>query len=71
MYYICSGQCEVVQMVSSMRTDEKKEPVSGDQNTGTVESALYSQDDWSCVDVANPNSSMVDNMYQVILCWTY
>mmetsp|Transcript_18277 Transcript_18277/g.51183 ORF Transcript_18277/g.51183 Transcript_18277/m.51183 type:complete len:586 (+) Transcript_18277:146-1903(+) len=68
VFYICSGQCEVVQMVSSMRTQlNPKEPMSNDLSSGindTTESAMFSHDDWSCFDVANPNSSMVDNMYQ-------
>lgn len=50
-------------MVSSMRPDTSARDTC--EHTGTVESAMFSQDDWSCVDVANPNSSIVDNMYQV------
>eukprot|EP00873_Tetraselmis_striata_P022640 jgi/Tetstr1/442904/TSEL_030967.t1 len=69
VFYINSGQAEVIKMVSTMRqnghvTGElSRERVSGSQQD-TVESTMFSQDDWSCFDVANPNSSMVNDMYK-------
>lgn len=70
VFYISSGQAEVIKMVSSMRQgqqmtgDASRERVSGSSQQDTVESTMFSQDDWSCFDVANPNSSMVDDMYK-------